>query len=251
MPFDWKNPYVLGGAALLLIVMVFFRGGSSSANGGVQSQGIATDANVQLAGLQYAFMGQEVQANSAEAIYDAGANASIVGMAFGWLTNSDNNQVARKNIQAGVDVNSSDNLTATQLASLNIDAIKAASSGQLSLAQEQDNTAIRINGDNNQLMSTLSPQLAQIQADTARSLAEISSATQISVAHTAADSANAQAMIARSAAADRAQAQGSSDMFGFLSNVFNGLTTPGGAGGGSGGGGSSILGAGLGALMAL
>lgn len=254
MPFDWKNPYVLGGAALLLIVMVFFRGGGSSAGAsGVASQQSADSSNVALAGLQYAFMGHEVDAQSSLGVYQAGADASIIGQAFGWLTNMGNNQVQRQNIAAGVAVNKNDNLTATALAQIGqvtaFGTQDRMNSGALALATEQDNTTIRVNGDNNDLMARLSPELAQIQADTARSLATTS-------ANTAVTTAGIQAQIASQQSSER-QSQG---MFDFMGKIFSGLTTPqlpsmgGGSSGGSGGssgGMSSILGAGLGALLAL
>lgn len=248
---DWKNPWVLGGAGLLLILLVFFRGsgGSSAGTAGVASQANADSTNVALSQIQAGTDQARIAADASTSVYTAGADASIIGQAFGFLANSDNNNVAKDNIAAGVAVNSNNNLTATNLATIgqatSFGTIDRVNSGALALATENNRTAIRVNGDNNALYATLSPQLAQIQSDTSRSLASISANTTTTVA-----GMQANAQVASAQLADARS--GSNSMLGFLGNIFNGLTTPGGAGGAGGSSpNSSILGAGLGALLAL
>lgn len=248
---DWKNPWVLGGAGLLLILLVFFRGSGSSSTGsaGVASQSDANATNVALAGIQAGTDQAMIAANASTSVYQSGADASIIGQAFGWLSNSDNNQVQRGNTRAAVEINSNNNLTATQLADINqgttFGSLDRVNAGALALATENNATTIRVNGDNNALMATLSPQLAGIQADSMKAIASINANTATTVA-----GMNANAAVAQEQA--RQSQSGSNSMLGFLGHVFDGLTTPGGAGGAGGSSpNSSILGAGLGALLAL
>src|SRR5262249_27898571 len=154
-----------------------------SSNAGVASQSVATDANVQLAALNTQLMQTQIQTAGATDVYRAGAEASIVGAALGHLDTVSNNATARYNTSMGVITNAQDNLTATQLATLNqqtqfgladrnITLTDHINSGALALQTEKDATTIRVNGDNNATMAQLSPQLAQIQANTQVALAQ-------------------------------------------------------------------------------
>jgi hypothetical protein len=220
---DWKSPWVLGSAGLLLILLVFFRGsgGSSAASSGVASQASANATNVELAGIQAQTDQANIAANSSLAVYQAGADASIIGQAFGWLANSDNNQTARGNTAAAVATNYNDNLTSTQLATISqattFGSLERANSGALALQTEQDATTVRVNGDNNALMATLSPELATINANNNQALASIS-------ANTATTIAGQQANAAVATAQAQQQASQSNGMLGFLGNIFSGVT---------------------------
>jgi hypothetical protein len=241
MAFDWKNPWVLGGGALLLIILLFFRSGSSASNAGVASQSSADASNVALAGLTTQQNIAQIQANStdlqtasATSIYDTGASASIVGMALGWLTNNNNNATAKQLSSDAVNINANNNLTATQVATIQtngtVNAINATGTANLNLATEQDQTAIRVNGDNNALYATLSPQLAQIQADTAKSLATTSGNVATTIAGMNLNAQVAQSQIQAGAASSGATSNG---LFGMLGNIFSGITAGGVKGGGS------------------
>jgi hypothetical protein len=254
MPFDWKNPWILGGAGLLLILLVFFRGSGTASTGtgaaGVASQSEADAANISLAGLSTQQNIASIDANSALGVAESGDTASILGAAFGYLSNMGANATSIANTQAGVTANFNTGMTTTQQLVIagenNVKGIDATMAGNLSLAQENDATTIRVNGDNNALMATLSPELATINASSNQALAQISANTATTVAGINANEALSAAQVSAQASGAASTSNG---IFGMLGNIFGGITRPGG--GATSGPNASLLGAGIGALAAL
>lgn len=146
MDFNWKSPWVLGGGALLLFLLIAGKSGgsSNSASLGVASQNISTSANVQLAALSTQLQAEQDQTGAAVDIAGMQSQTSNLGLAFGYLSNIDSNNVQRATIDAGVKVNGDNNTTLLKLTSAN-----------------------------NDTFAKIAPELASISASNAQALASI------------------------------------------------------------------------------
>jgi len=146
-----KSPWVLGGAGLLFVVLLIGSrsGGNNNASLGVASQNIATGANVQLAEYSTALQAENMQTM-------ASRDVAILGLTLGYLTKNNDNLVAMKSIDAGVNVHTSDNQTLLRLTSVNNATYEKiapalaniAAANQQALATISGNTATSIAGIN-------------------------------------------------------------------------------------------------------
>lgn len=138
-----KSPWVIGGGALLVVLLVMGKSGTGTngSNGalGVASQGVATSANVQLAGLSSEVSMERDQTS-------ASRDVATLGLALGYLNHIDDNNVVRASTQAAVD-----------------------------MKHDENSTLIRLTSGNNETFVKIAPQLAQISASNSQALAGIAS----------------------------------------------------------------------------
>jgi hypothetical protein len=165
--FNWKSPYVIGGAGLLvvLLLVVASHGSAPSDNGAgaaIASQGLATNANVQLAGLETSLQATEDQIAGSVAIANAQQDTATFGLALGFLNNLDNNNLARTQTDAAVRVNTDNNATyrmvAPELATIS-------ANNQQALATISANEATSIAGINASAATTIAGEKTQSGID--------------------------------------------------------------------------------------
>lgn len=206
-----KNKWVIGGAFGLLLLILLLRGGGGSASPGslgVASQATATNANVQLAALQTQLgMEQDTTAGQVN-VQDTGAQVTALGIVAGFLSNQDNNNVARDNIAAGITMNQANNAT-----------------------------AIQVNNTDQSTYAMVAPRLATIGAQQAEALASIQANAATTIAGINGSNGLATAQVNNSGALGR---QLAASGFNFLNNLPGWLGGITGLFGGGGGGGSTI-----------
>lgn len=212
---SWKNPYVLGGAGLLLVVLVVAKsaGGGGSAGFGLQSQGIATGANVQLAGIG---AGLDARAMDTAAMVDLSRNANqtaMFGAALGYLSHSGDNALQRfavgKTIDAGITVNR-DNIAAFTSADIRADATR-----RYSIDAEK----------------IIVPQMAQISATSSENLLRIQGANELSIRQQDANTIGAIQMRQRTMQSDQQSSDMTSQLIGMGGSLLGRVVGTGSGGG--------------------
>ncbi len=211
----WKNPYVLGGAGLLLVVLVASRmgGGGGSAGYGLQSQAIATGANVQLAGIGAGLDAKALETASLVDLSRDSNRTAMFGASLAFLSHRDDNDLQRfavgKTVDAAITTNR-DNLAAFTAADIRADATR------------------RYTIDAEKIVV---PQLAQISATSSENLLRIQGANELAIKQQDANTIGAIQMRQRSMQTDQQSSDFTSQLLGLGGSLLGRVVGTGSGGG--------------------
>ena len=212
-----KSPWVWGAAGLLLLLLVMRSGGGGNSRGGspVQSQGLADSANVQLAGLSTQLQATQDHENAALAV----GSQLAFGQIFASLTSFMSN-LANANAAVALSANQVNGDIAKSY--LTTHAMMTIGPQIAAMNQGPNN----VNANANIIKAQFTPQIAQIDANAAISIAQTNAVAMASIAQS------------------RGQAANTSALGGVLNGAGNLVGSIAGGGGGGGGFGSLISGIG-------
>jgi hypothetical protein len=202
MDLSWKSPVVLGGAGLLFVILIAsrFSGGASNSGFGLQSQAIATGANVQLAGIGAGLDAHAMDTASMVDLTRISSLSTLAGMAFESSAHAQDVALQRYAVGQAVKVNESNNLWAFKTTSANNETYRE-------LAHvEADTRRYQIDAE-----KVMVPQLAEITGRIQENLMRIQGEQTMALRQQDAMTMGAQAMIRRSEGSDAAGAKSEGD----------------------------------------